>query len=270
MLAIPFPIIDPVAITLGSFPIRWYSLAYLVSILLGWLYARTIAEQKPHYFKAKDIDDFVFWAVLGVVLGGRLGFILFYQYNIIDQYLLDPIQIFAVWKGGMSFHGGAIGVILAIYFFSLKRKISFFTFGDVIVCVVPIGLFFGRIANFINAELYGRVSTVPWAMVFPNAGPDPRHPSQLYEAFLEGLAIFCILWAFRVFVQMRHYPGMLGGSFLVLYGTFRAFVEIFRQPDHHIGFIYGQLTLGQLYSLPIILLGLYCVVRAVRKSVFIK
>src|SRR5258706_12253585 len=208
--AIPFPVIDPVLIDIGPFAIRWYALAYVFSILLGWRYTRALAAQKQSPLTPAMLDDFVSWAVLGIVLGGRIGYVVFYN----GAYYLDhPLQAFEVWHGGMSFHGGLIGVITAMALFARSRKLRFFHIADALAAATPIGLFFGRLANFINGELFGRETDVPWAMVFPSGGPNPRHPSQLYEAGLEGLLLVVVLpggaWRFE---GLRG-PGLLTGLF---------------------------------------------------------
>src|SRR5215212_9748969 len=190
LFAIPFPMIDPVLVQIGPFAIRWYALAYIAGIVLGWLLARRTVALPPAVATREQLDDVVTWITLGIILGGRLGYVLFYRPG---HYLANPLEIFAVWQGGMSFHGGAAGVILAIVLFARRRGLDMLTLADRTTAVVPIGLFFGRLANFINGELWGRVTDVPWAMVFPHAGPEPRHPSQLYQAGLEGVALFVLL-----------------------------------------------------------------------------
>ena len=194
LFVLPFPVIDPVLVAIGPFAIRWYALAYIVSLLVGWRYARRLAERPPAAASVNEVDDFLLWATLGVILGGRLGYVLFYNTAF---YLAEPLAVLQVWHGGMSYHGGMLGVIAAGALFCHKRQLSFLLFMDRIACVVPIGLFLGRLANFINGELFGRVSDVPWAMVFPRGGPEPRHPSQLYEAALEGVLLFVLLWALQ-------------------------------------------------------------------------
>ncbi len=262
MLAIPYPAIDPVLIQIGPFAIRWYALAYIAGLLLGWRYCLALCKQPPQILRPQDVDDFLVWATLGVVLGGRIGYVLFYNPYFYAQHPLDIPQI---WHGGMSFHGGAIGVCLALYLFCRQRKVSPTGFGDILVCAVPIGLFFGRIANFINGELFGRPSDVPWAMVFPNGGPEPRHPSQLYEASLEGVALFTILYILQRFTRAREHPGLLGGVFLIGYGLARITVEFFREPDPQLGFLFFGVTMGQILSLPLVAIGLYLVWRARRR-----
>ncbi len=259
-LVIPFPNIDPIAVAFGPFAIRWYALAYIVGLVLGWRYCLFLAERPPHIARRQDIDDFLIWATLGVVLGGRIGYVLFYNPG---YYLAHPLQALEVWHGGMSFHGGAIGVTLAIVLFTRAREIRLFAFSDIIVEAVPIGLFFGRIANFINGELFGRPSDVPWAMIFPNGGPVPRHPSQLYEAACEGILLFLLLLAAER-RGARRWPGAVTGLFLAGYGVTRMSGELFRQPDPQIGFLLFHTTMGQLLSIPLLLAGIVIIVWALR------
>jgi phosphatidylglycerol:prolipoprotein diacylglycerol transferase len=261
--AIAYPAIDPVLIQIGPFAIRWYALAYLGGLLLGWWYARWLAKHSPRLVAPEAIDDFLVWATLGVVLGGRLGYVLFYRP---DYYLEHPLAALQLWHGGMSFHGGLLGVVVAGVTFCARRRIRTPAFADLIFCAAPIGLFLGRIANFINGELVGRPSDVPWAMVFPGYGPQPRHPSQLYEAGLEGLTLFVILFLLWRVPAIRERPGILTGAFLIGYGLFRTFVELFRTPDAHLGFLINGLTMGQLLSIPMLLLGVWFVVSAARRN----
>ncbi len=260
MNAFIFPEIDPVAFSLGPISIYWYGIAYVAGILLGWQYARYLIPRFSNNITLKDLDDFVFWATIGIILGGRLGYVLFYNPM---EYLTKPWEIFYLWHAdstfglrGMSFHGGLVGVAIAVIWFCIRRKISILAFGDIIASATPIGLFFGRIANFINAELYGKVTDVPWAVIFPNAGPNPRHPSQLYEAILEGLVLFIALFGIEYWTNMRRTrPGFQFAIFLIGYGLARVFIELFRQPDHHIGYLVGGTTIGQLLSSPLLLIG---------------
>jgi phosphatidylglycerol:prolipoprotein diacylglycerol transferase len=261
MFVVAFPAIDPVAIQVGPLSIRWYALAYIAGIMLGWWYMRALTRRSPRALTVRDVDDFVVWATLGVVLGGRLGYVLFYKPG---YYIHDPLSAFALWQGGMSFHGGLIGVILAIVLFARQRKVSWLKVGDLVVCAVPIGLFFGRLANFVNGELFGRPSDAPWAMVFPHGGPDPRHPSQLYQAALEGLVLFVLLFVLARYTRSLERPGYLGGVFLAGYGVARVVGEIFRQPDAHLGFLIFGATMGQLLSIPVFLAGVYLMARAER------
>lgn len=249
---IPYPAIDPVLVEIGPFAIRWYALAYLAGILLGWRYGCWLARRSPHLVRPVDVDDVVVWVTLGIVLGGRLGYVLFYRPG---YYIHHPLEALMVWHGGMSFHGGLIGVIVAGVLFCRNRGIPVPAFADIIFCSTPFGLFFGRIANFINGELAGRPTDVPWAMVFPNYGPEPRHPSQLYQASLEGVALFLLLHILWRVPAIRERPGVLSGAFIAAYGCFRSFAEMFRTPDAHLGFIIGPLTMGQLLSLPMIVIG---------------
>lgn len=253
-MALAFPDIDPVAFAVGPFEIRWYALAYLAGFLLGWKYALYLcglADRTGRPTKI-EIDDFIPWAIVGVILGGRLGYILFYQF---DYYAAHPGEILKLWHGGMAFHGGALGVIAAMVAFSMYKKMPLLRLADIVVCTVPIGLFFGRIANFINGELYGRITTVPWGVEFPNGGEVARHPSQLYEAGLEGLVLFLILLGLVHIRTVRDKPGILAGVFLLGYGAFRAFVELFREPDAHLGYVWSALSMGQILSLPMVLAG---------------
>ena len=252
LLVLPYPDIDPIALALGPVAIRWYSLAYIVGLVAGWRYCRRLAARPPKAVDPLAIDDFLLWATLGVVLGGRLGYVLFYKPGF---YLANPLEILVLWQGGMSFHGGAAGVILAIILFARKRGISVLSLGDIVVCAVPIGLFLGRLANFINGELYGRAAEVAWAMVFPHDPEQlPRHPSQLYEAFLEGIVLFGLLyWLVRRGWLER--PGALAGVFLAGYGLARIVVEFFREPDAHLGVLLGFTTMGQVLSLPLVIAG---------------
>lgn len=254
---LPFPDIDPVAVQIGPVAIRWYGLAYVVGILSGWALLKARAARPGALFTPDDVGDMVFYAALGGVLGGRLGYVLFYNF---DQYLHAPASIFAVWQGGMAFHGGVLGFIVATAWFARRRGMSLLAVTDFIVPVVPIGLFFGRIANFINGELWGRVSSVPWAMVFPGAGPEPRHPSQLYEAGLEGLVLFLVL---NGLFGRAPGNGWVSGIFLMGYGLFRFLVEFAREPDAHLGFVlFDWCSMGQVLSVPMVLLGAFLVFRA--------
>ncbi|MBF0269032.1 MAG: prolipoprotein diacylglyceryl transferase [Alphaproteobacteria bacterium] len=265
LLAIPFPAFDPVAIALGPLLIRWYALAYILGLVLGWRYIRRLCVHPPHPMSPEQVDDFLTWATVGVVLGGRLGYVLFYQPG---HYLANPLEIFSVWKGGMAFHGGALGVIAALWLFARKHKLSFLKIGDLICAAVPIGLLLGRIANFINGELWGREAPedLPWAMIFPTGGPVPRHPSQLYEAALEGAVLFLIMAVLWRNERLRQKPGFLAGAFLVGYGVTRSMAEFFRQPDSFLGFLAGGATMGQLLSVPMIMVGLALMVFAWRQA----
>lgn len=255
-----YPQIDPVLVEIGPIVIRWYALAYIGGILLGWRYALRLARKPPRVIEAPLIDDFLLILTLGIVLGGRLGYVLFYKPA---YYLHHPLEILQVWSGGMSFHGGMLGVVIAIVLFTRKHKISLLGFGDIVAMVVPIGLALGRIANFINGELWGRASTMPWAMVFPHADALPRHPSQLYQAALEGIVLLIVL-ALLERRGWRQYPGAIAGAFLVGYGIARIIGELFREPDAFLGFLPGGLTMGQVLSLPMIAAGAWLIRRAFR------
>ncbi|MEM1285965.1 MAG: prolipoprotein diacylglyceryl transferase [Pseudomonadota bacterium] len=254
---IAFPVIDPVALQIGPIAIRWYALAYIAGLLCGWWYARRLLTRPKLWapasapYTAADIDDFLTWATLGVIIGGRLGYVLFYDPA---TYLADPVSILYVWQGGMAFHGGLLGVIIAMVLFSRARGTSLRSLFDVIAASTPIGLFFGRIANFVNGELWGRPTDVPWAMVFPMAGPETRHPSQLYQAVGEGLVLF-VLCAIAVRLGALRRPGLTAGIFILGYGIARFLVEYVRAFDPSIGLIGGFLTMGQLLSLPMLIIG---------------
>lgn len=262
MHALAFPVIDPVAVALGPLEIRWYALAYVAGILLGWRYMIVLARDPAVGIDRRHIDDFVLWATLGVVLGGRLGYVLFYRPG---HYLAHPAEILAMWQGGMSFHGGLCGVVLAAFAFAAARGIPWAALGDLACAAAPIGLFLGRLANFVNGELFGRPTDLPWGMAFPGGGPAPRHPSQLYEAALEGLALFLLLaWLIRRARALER-PGLVTGAFLAGYAAARAAVELVREPDAHLGALAFGATMGQLLSLPVFAAGLWLMVRARRR-----
>ena len=264
--ALPFPDIDPVLVQLGPFAIRWYALAYIVGILAGWLYARaTLRTQRvwggPAPMTVAQYDDFVVWITLGVILGGRLGYVLFYNPVYFAAHPLEALQL---WNGGMSFHGGFLGCIAAVVLFARKRNISVLSLGDITCAVGPIGLLLGRLANFVNGELWGRPSDVPWAMVFPTGGPLPRHPSQLYEATLEGLVLLIVL-GLMIRAGALKRPGLIIGAFAVGYAVARSFCELFREPDPQLGFLWGGLTMGMVLSLPLLLFGIVLIAIALRR-----
>lgn len=265
LLAIAFPNIDPELVRIGPFAIRWYALAYIAGLVLGWLYIRSLAARPPALMNREQADDILLWLTLGVVLGGRFGYVLFYKAG---YYVDHPLEAFKLWQGGMSFHGGLLGVTLAMIWFARRRKISIFAVSDFVSCATPIGLFFGRIANFINGELWGRATDVSWGVVFPHpaAGGVPRHPSQLYEALLEGLVLFAIMFVLTRTTRLRHRPGVMTGVFCMGYGAARIFVEFFRQPDVHLGFLVGGATMGQLLSIPLFLFGAGVVIWALRRA----
>ena len=262
VLVIPYPAIDPVALQLGPLAIKWYGLAYVAGLLLGWLYIKHLLKTtslwrdgKPP-FAPEIADDLFVWVALGVVIGGRLGNVLLYEPS---HYLHNPLEIFQIWRGGMAFHGGMLGTILAMWLFARRMKVPALSVMDLVAAAVPIGIFFGRVANFINAEVIGSVSTVPWAMVFPGAGPEPRHPAQLYEAALEGLALFLVLrWLTHGRGALRT-PGLVGGAFLVGYGVFRIFSEIFKIDEYRQILGSLPLTSGMAYSIPMVIGGLVAI-----------
>ncbi|MBF9194410.1 prolipoprotein diacylglyceryl transferase [Microvirga terrestris] len=273
-MPLSFPLIDPIAISIGPIAIRWYALAYVVGLLGGWFYAKRLTAKADLWGGLKqpkpiDVDDLIVWVALGVVLGGRIGYVLFYN---LSSYLSQPLEIFAVWRGGMSFHGGFLGAVLAIVLFARSRGLNPLAMLDMAAVVTPIGLFFGRIANFINGELWGRPAPeFPYAVVFPHAGPVPRHPSQLYEALGEGLILFIVMaFAARRFGFRR--PGLLGGIFVLGYALARIVCEFFREPDAQLGFLFGSsfgalgggITMGMLLSVPMALVGAGAIVLAAR------
>lgn len=248
-----FPLIDPIAFEIGPVAVRWYGLAYVAGFIGGLLYIKSLARRWPSRFTPEGVDDFFTWGVLGVILGGRLGYCLFYNPA---YFLSNPVEILKIWEGGMSYHGGLLGVVLAVLLYGRRYKINFFDMTDRIAPGVCIGLFFGRIANFINGELYGRFTDVPWGMVFPHAGELPRHPSQLYQAFLEGLVLFVVLHLVASKKPARY---VVSGLFALLYGIFRFAVEFVRQPDnlpHLREGVLGWMTMGQVLTLPLIAFGI--------------
>jgi phosphatidylglycerol---prolipoprotein diacylglyceryl transferase len=266
LYVIAFPDFDPVLISFGPLAIRWYALAYIAGILLGWVYARSLLKSEklwggPPPMTANDFDDFVLWVTLGIILGGRIGYVLFYN---LAYFAENPLESFQLWKGGMSFHGGFLGCVLAVVLFARYRGISILSLGDLTCAAGTIGICLGRIANFINGELWGRPSDVPWAMVFPSGGPVARHPSQLYEASLEGLLLFIVLAVLIQRGALRR-PGLIIGSFALGYGIARSICELFREPDAQLGFLWGGLTMGILLSLPLMLAGLIFIAAALRR-----
>ena len=266
LFALPFPAIDPVLISIGPLAIRWYALAYIFGILLGWLYARALLRSQPLWggpapMTAVDFDDFVLWATLGVILGGRLGYVLFYNPA---HFAAHPLEIVQLWQGGMSFHGGFAGCVAAVMLFAWRRGIPILSLGDITCAVAPIGLLLGRIANFINAELWGRTTDVPWAVVFPGGGPLPRHPSQLYEAALEGAVLLAVL-ALMVRAGALRRPGLILGAFALGYGLARSFCELFREPDAQLGFLWGGMTMGMLLSVPLTIAGVVLIGVALKR-----
>lgn len=266
LFAIPFPVIDPVALSLGPLEIRWYALAYVVGLMGAIWYAKRLVTNgalwpgsKPHTSPVQ-LDDLLLWSTLGVLLGGRLGYVLFYNPV---YFLHNPFEILQMWNGGMSFHGGFLGVVVACYFYGRRHDIGMWQLLDLGAASVPIGLFLGRIANFINAELYGKVTDVPWAMVFPGGGPDPRHPSQLYEAALEGILLFLAVRVATHTLKCLPRPGLASGVFATGYALSRIIVEFAREPDAHIGYLTGGwLTMGMILSLPLLGVGIWLLTRS--------
>jgi phosphatidylglycerol---prolipoprotein diacylglyceryl transferase len=266
LAALPFPDIDPVIVRIGPLAIHWYGVAYVIGILFGWWYAKRLVADpslwpegvKP--MKPEDIDDLLVWAALGIVLGGRVGYILFYDFS---RYLANPLDIFAIWQGGMSFHGGFLGTTLAMILFARSRGIKVWSLFDVIAAGVPVALGLVRLTNFINSELWGKVTDVPWAFEFPNGGPLPRHPSQLYEAALEGLVLFLVLRLLTHWFLKLKMPGFVAGAFVASYALSRIFVEFFREPDQQLGYLFGGwLTMGMVLSTPMLLVGVWAMWRA--------
>jgi len=266
LAVIPYPSIDPVAVRLGPIAVRWYALSYVAGLLCAWWLVRRVgAGGRNPIMSKRDADDLLMWATLGVVLGGRLGYVLFYKPG---YYIYHLSEVLALWRGGMSFHGGLLGVILVSILFGRARGLDVYAVGDRAALAAPIGLFFGRLANFINGELWGRPSTVSWAMIFPDprAGGVPRHPSQLYEAALEGIVLFTLLLLAMRFLHSFKRPGEIGGLFLFGYGVARTTCEFFREPDAHLGFLFAGATMGQLLSLPMIAAGIWLVWNARRRA----
>jgi phosphatidylglycerol---prolipoprotein diacylglyceryl transferase len=268
-LALHYPAIDPVALRLGPLSVKWYGLAYVAGLLLGRFYVKALLERGRLWpgekgpFAPEKVDDLLLYMTVGVLLGGRLGYVLFYQPRF---FVTNPLEIVAVWNGGMSFHGALLGSIVAIFMFARRIGAELWSVMDLAAAATPMGLFFGRLANFINAELWGRTSTVPWAMVFPDAGDLPRHPSQLYEATTEGLILFAVLWWLTHRTGALRQPGVIAGTFLTGYGLARSFCELFREPDPGHWFTIVPFTAGILYSLPMILAGIL-IIRMSRRRV---
>ncbi|MFQ3459477.1 prolipoprotein diacylglyceryl transferase [Bradyrhizobium sp. UFLA01-814] len=267
-LLIDFPVFNPVALSLGPIVIRWYALAYIVGIVLGWIYARSLIKKErlwggPAPITLPQLDDFILWVTIGIIVGGRTGYVLFYN---LPFFIAHPAEILELWKGGMSFHGGFLGCVAAAMLFARRNDIPILSLGDITTAVAPIGLFLGRLANFINSELWGRHADpgLPWAMIFPNGGPLPRHPSQLYEAGLEGIVLFAAL-AVMIRMGALKRPGLILGSFIAIYGVARIIGEHFREPDPQLGFLWGGLTMGMLLSVPMIIVGVILITAAVRR-----
>lgn len=261
-LEIPFPAIDPIALQIGPVAIRWYGLAYAAGLILGWLYIRQLLQRAELWpgntqpMAADDVDELLIWVTAGVIIGGRLGHVLFYHPTF---YFSNPLEILAIWKGGMAFHGGLVGTAVAMYAFAQRKDISLWPVADLVSAAVPIGLFFGRVANFINAEVIGSPTSMPWGMVFPSTGPEPHHPAMLYEAALEGIALFLLL---RYLTHARlslKSPGLTAGVFLVGYGAFRIFCEFFKIVDYRLIFDGLPITYGMIYSVPMLILGAWVI-----------
>jgi phosphatidylglycerol---prolipoprotein diacylglyceryl transferase len=255
--------LDPVALDLGFFQLRWYSLAYLFGIVIGWWYLLRMLREPGAPMARRHADDLVFYATLGIILGGRLGYVLFYRPGF---YLENPLEILQLWDGGMSFHGGVIGVSLGIFYMARKHRLDWLRIHDYVACCIPFGLFLGRLANFVNAELWGRETDLPWGVIFPTGGEIARHPSQLYEALLEGVLLFLILWILFWKTRARYRPGMLVGAFILVYGISRFLVELVRQPDAGLENLSWGLSMGQTLSLPMIVGGVYLMLTAKRRA----
>jgi phosphatidylglycerol:prolipoprotein diacylglycerol transferase len=268
-LLIAFPTFDPVAIAIGPIAVRWYALGYIGGIVFGWIYARSLLKNQrlwggPAPISLPQIDDFILWVTVGIILGGRTGYVLFYN---LPFFIQHPAEILELWKGGMSFHGGFMGCVIAVMWFARKNGIPILSLGDITTGVAPIGIFLVRITNFINSELWGRPADpgLPWAMIFPNGGPLPRHPSQIYEAGLEGILLFTVL-AVMIRCGALKRPGLILGSFIALYGLARIAGEHFREPDPQLGFLWGGLTMGMLLSVPMVIVGAIIIVAAWRRK----
>lgn len=263
MVGLAYPDISPIIFSIGPVAIRWYSMAYLFGILSAWFLVSKNIKKYDLPITKTNLEDLAFYATLGIILGGRIGYVLFYG---TDMFLKNPLEIFAIWHGGMSFHGGILGVIIAVYLCSRKIKYPFLGLTDLVALYAPIGIFLGRLANFANDELWGRVTDVAWAVRFPSGGYLPRHPSQLYEAFTEGFLMFIALGLLWKISFVRQHRGFISGAFLSLYTLFRIMMEQFREPDAHLGFIYANITMGQILSFPLMGLGAYLIVRTFHKQ----
>ena len=252
------PSIDPILISLGFLDIRWYSLSYIFTFIFGSILIKKLNKKSLNNLSDVQIDKFFVWAVIGVIIGGRVGYVLFYQ---LQLFFLDPLYIFQIWKGGMSFHGGLIGMILAIYLFAKQNNLSFFYLSDLVSIVAPIGLFLGRISNFINTELYGRITDFPFAIIYPLIDNNPRHPSQLYEAFFEGVVLFIILYLIFIKNSKKYSAGIISAYFLILYSIFRFLIEFLREPDLHLGLYLNYFSMGQILCIPIFFAGILILFR---------
>lgn len=263
MVGLTYPEISPIVFFIGPLAIRWYSMAYLIGIVSAWILVKRQVQIYNIPLTKENLDDLVFDVTLGIILGGRLGYVLFYGGNVFWE---NPLQIFAIWNGGMSFHGGIVGVIIAIFYFSYKVKLPFLRVTDLVVLYVPIGIFLGRLANFVNDELWGRVTDVAWAVRFPNGGYLPRHPSQLYEALAEGVLMFIVLNILWRFKWVRERVGFVSGMFAVFYAVMRISMEQFREPDAQLGFFFNTITMGQMLSVPFLIIGLFVIIRSIKLS----
>ena len=252
------PSINPVIVSLGFIDIRWYSLAYILAFILGSVLIKKLNYGSYKLISDIQIDKFFIWAIIGVILGGRIGYVLFYQTSL---FFSKPSYILEIWNGGMSFHGGLMGMILSIYLFSIKYKIQFFYLSDLVSLVAPIGLFLGRISNFINTELYGRITDFPFAIIYPLIDNNPRHPSQIYEAFFEGIILFLILFLYFTKKPKKYFIGSISGFFLIFYSIFRFLIEYLREPDYHLGLMFNLFSMGQLLCVPFMLAGIWILVR---------
>ena len=259
--------LNPILINFNFFEVRWYSLAYIFGILIGWWVAKKIIffkiENKIIIFDLKRFDDLISYIIISIILGGRIGYVIFYNFS---YYLNNPMDILKIWEGGMSFHGALIGIIVGTYFFSKKIKINTYFFLDIIACVAPVGIFFGRIANFINGELYGKPGSFTWSVIFPKIDMIPRHPSQLYEAFLEGIILFSIL--ITLIFKKNIKIGVCSGLFMILYGVFRILAEQFREPDKQIGYLFDLLSMGSILSLIMLLAGLFILIKIKNNEIY--
>ena len=263
MVPFNFPDFDPVAFSLGPIDVHWYALAFIAGLLIGWRYCIWLAGRKPHLLTPRDADEFLLWATFGVILGGRLGYVMLYHP---DYYLSHPIAILQIWAGGMSFHGGLVGVLVAAVIFERRRGLHAFVVADIVSAAAPFGLVLGRIANFVNGELWGRVTDVPWAVIFPHAGPEPRHPSQLYEAALEGILLAIVISILVHFFSTRRRPGLTSGVFLIGYALVRILIETMREPDRHLGLLNFGTTWGQWLSVPMLIAGVWLILRALKRE----
>ncbi len=252
------PSINPIIISLGFMDIRWYSLAYILAFIFGSFLIKQFNRKSYKLFSDLEIDKFFIWAVIGVIIGGRIGYVFFYQINL---FFLNPFYVFEIWKGGMSFHGGLTGMVISIFLFSEKNSIKFFYLSDLVSIVAPIGLFFGRISNFINTELYGRITDFPFAIIYPQIDNNPRHPSQLYECFFEGIVLFVILLYYFSRDPKKYSIGNISALFLILYAIFRILIEFLREPDLQLGLYFNYFSMGQILSIPLIFFGLLILYR---------